>query len=58
MGLRAARDERRERGRRARDADLDDGRAHHGVGFHDTSTRAETRMMDLELVRHLRMVEP
>ena len=30
----------------------------YGVGFHDTSTRAATRAMDVELVRHLRMVEP
>jgi hypothetical protein len=28
----------------------------YGVGFHDTSTRAATRAMDLQFVRHLRMV--
>src|SRR5215211_5070174 len=28
----------------------------YAVGFHDTSTRAQTRAMDLELVRHIRMV--
>jgi hypothetical protein len=32
------------------------GRHTYGVGFHDTSTRAATRAMDLQLVRHLRMV--
>ncbi len=28
----------------------------YAVGFHDTSTRGATRAMDLELVRHLRLV--
>ena len=30
----------------------------YAVGFHDTSTRTMTRAMDLELVRHMRMVTP
>jgi len=30
----------------------------YGVGFHDTSTRAVTRAMDLELVRYIRLVSP
>jgi hypothetical protein len=30
----------------------------YGVGFHDLSTRATTRALDLELVRHIRLVSP
>jgi hypothetical protein len=30
----------------------------YAVGFHDLSTRAQTRAMDLELVRHMRLVSP
>jgi hypothetical protein len=30
----------------------------YAVGFHDTTTRAGARAMDLELVRHLRLVAP
>ena len=30
----------------------------YAVGFHDWNPRAVTRAMDLELVRHIRLVEP
>jgi hypothetical protein len=30
----------------------------YAVGFHDLSTRATTRALDLELVRHVRLVSP